>query len=188
MKKSAEKLCRRDLFKGMFRNITNIAVESLERSQPRLRPRPPGALTETIFLATCTRCGKCSQICPAGCIRPYDDPSKGYVLGTPYVDFTRKGCSFCMQCVANCPTGALSANSENEYRIGTAHISESACIAWKGAICGNCGFACKRQAIISDQNRRPKVQANLCNGCGICQSRCIASPNAIIIDDVIHDV
>src|SRR5262245_5949412 len=31
--------------------------------------RPPGALPESKFRETCSRCGRCAEVCPAQCIK-----------------------------------------------------------------------------------------------------------------------
>lgn len=73
------------------------------------RMRPPGALDEHDFLASCIKCGQCVQVCPVDAIK-LDDIVHGFGNGVPYIDSRRQACDFscdAVQCVLACPTGAL---------------------------------------------------------------------------------
>ena len=50
-----------------------------------VRLRPPGALLEQKFLASCIKCGQCVQVCPVEAIKlaELDD---GFGVGSPYID------------------------------------------------------------------------------------------------------
>lgn len=70
--------------------------------------RPPGALEEKEFLATCIKCGQCVQVCPYHTLHLLD-MTKGNSIGTPYVDARARGCYLCdlLPCVLACPSGSL---------------------------------------------------------------------------------
>ena len=75
---------------------------------PALALRPPGALAEADFLATCVRCGLCVRDCPYDTLKLSDlgDP---VATGTPYFLARKIPCEMCedIPCVKACPTGAL---------------------------------------------------------------------------------
>ncbi len=74
----------------------------------RLLLRPPGALDEDTFLASCIKCGQCLQVCPPQVIK-LAAISQGFGIGTPYITPREGGCILCsgLPCVLACPTGAL---------------------------------------------------------------------------------
>ena len=75
----------------------------------RKRLRPPGALDEKDFLASCIKCGQCVQVCPVQAIR-LADLVDGFGVGVPCIDARAQACDFscdAVQCVLACPTGAL---------------------------------------------------------------------------------
>ncbi|HMV01069.1 MAG TPA: 4Fe-4S dicluster domain-containing protein [Rhodocyclaceae bacterium] len=73
------------------------------------RLRPPGALDEQDFLASCIKCGQCVQVCPVQAIK-LADLVDGMGVGVPYIAARDQACDFscdAIQCVLACPTGAL---------------------------------------------------------------------------------
>lgn len=101
------------------------------------RLRPPAALAEKDFLASCIKCGQCVQVCPVSAIE-LADISDGYGVGTPYIQARSQACDFscdALQCVLACPTGSLShkINYPREVRIGLARLDRpELCLARQG--------------------------------------------------------
>lgn len=102
---------------------------------PRLRP--PGALDEDSFLASCIKCGQCVQVCPVVAI-VLADVDEGFGIGVPYIDARAQACDFscdAVQCVLACPTGALTheISKKEEVRMGIARLAEpDICLARQG--------------------------------------------------------
>jgi len=113
-KQSKTPISRRKFLKTSTLVATGAAISFGAVSVPllrsdRLRLRPPGALDESIFLASCIKCGQCLQVCPPQVIK-LDGISHGFGIGTPYIVPREKGgCILCsgLPCVLACPTGAL---------------------------------------------------------------------------------
>lgn len=103
--------------------------------QPRLRP--PGALAEAEFLASCIKCGQCVQVCPVEAIK-LADILDGFGVGVPYIEARDQACDFScdgLQCVLACPTGALTheLNYPHETRMGIARLARpELCLARNG--------------------------------------------------------
>lgn len=101
------------------------------------RIRPPGALDEAAFLASCIKCGQCVQVCPVEAIK-LADIGEGFGIGVPYVDTRQQACDFScdgLQCVLACPTGALTheINYSHETTMGIAKlVAPERCLAKQG--------------------------------------------------------
>jgi len=83
------------------------------------RLRPPGALDEEDFLASCIKCGQCLQVCPVSAIR-LGDIDEGYGIGVPFIAAREQACDFScegVQCVSACPTGALTYEKPNFFPV-----------------------------------------------------------------------
>jgi len=108
---------------------------------PRLKAseiflRPPGAVEEEDFLATCIKCGQCIQVCPYHTLS-FLDIGKGHLVGTPYVDARARGCYLCdlLPCVLACPSGALDhhVSVAKDVKMGIAFLKRpDTCLAMRG--------------------------------------------------------
>ena len=56
--------------------------------------------------------------------------------------------------------------------IGTAQLNRNTCIAWDDVICMACSDRCDVNAITTEHQRRARVDADICTGCGMCVSAC----------------
>ncbi len=98
---------------------------------PKLAPahpvlRPPGALKEKKFLATCIKCGQCLQVCPYHSVKLMDI-NHGLSMGAPVITPEKRGCYLCdlLPCVLSCPSGALDhkISDGRDVMMGKAEIS-----------------------------------------------------------------
>ncbi|MEJ2657009.1 MAG: 4Fe-4S binding protein [Desulfobacterales bacterium] len=136
--------------------------------------RPPGALTEKMFLSRCIKCGQCMRICPTNVIHPAGLQGGLEGLWTPVLDFRigTSGCQFnCIACGNLCPTAAIRPISiderlgRNRYaeqgpiKIGTAFVDRGRCLPWA--------------------MNRP---------CIVCQENCPVSPKAIRTREVFNPI
>lgn len=150
--------------------------------------RPPGAGDETRFLALCTKCDRCRSVCPTSVIAPATLEESLLLARTPKLDFKLGECTFCGECTKVCPTGALAPYVTEEISfdnathrkpnlsIGLAVVNEQRCLAWVDASgCTLCSQLCPYDAISLDEISRPLVDADACNGCGICEYICPSS-------------
>ena len=166
--------------------------------------RPPGSVDEERFGDLCVGCGQCIQVCP-GVLRPAG-PAEGFeALWTPIVVPTRAAChQDCNFCTQVCPTGAiepLSLERKRRFKMGTARIDRSLCLAHAGEEeCRSCLEECTSAGYHAIEMRwvkldisgipegafseleleemsrikAPHVQADACVGCGLCEYRCHA--------------
>lgn len=133
--------------------------------------RPPWALEEFDFTETCTRCGKCIEICPEKIL--LEGGSK-----FPVVEFKRGECTFCEECVTCCEPKALRfASDANHGEPWSLEVRVShTCIAQKGVVCQICGDQCLERVFRFRPRVGGAVQMEMdmdkCSGCGACIAPC----------------
>lgn len=167
------------------------------KRSPRLL-RPPGAVEEEV-LSRCLRCGACLAACPTGALRPALLEAGLAGLWTPFL-FPRSGyCRYtCNACGQACPSGAirpLSVAEKQVWVIGIARVDPTRCLTWtENRHCTVCQETCpvvgpavelRPEEALSPLGerirvKRPRVIADLCIGCGICEYNCPVEGEAAI--------
>lgn len=176
---------RRSFFRA---TIGRLLDEVARRTERRVAPgrffRPPGAAPELAFLAACTRCGACIDVCPVHAIVKAS-PGAGLAAGTPMIEPSIQPCTVCpdMPCAAACPTEALAVPARiwEEYHMAALELDPERCIAFQGVQCGVCARACPvgEDALTLDGEGRPVIHAEGCVGCGVCVRACVTLPSSL---------
>jgi MauM/NapG family ferredoxin protein len=177
--------------RNFFRSTLGRLVEEVtKRTERRLVPqrffRPPGALDEVAFIAACTRCGDCLDVCPVRAI-VNAPPGAGLAAGTPVIDPAIQPCTVCpdMPCAKVCPTEALTPPESlwEGYRLADLELVPERCIAFNDIECGICARVCPlgETAIGLDDQGRPIVRAEGCVGCGVCVRACVTTPSSLVL-------
>jgi ferredoxin-type protein NapG len=140
-KQSKKPISRRTFLKTSTLVVAGSAIAFGAVSVPLLRKerlllRPPGALDEDIFLASCIKCGQCLQVCPPQVIK-LAGIGQGFGIGTPYIIPREGACILCsgLPCVLACPTGALAHELSlgKDAEMGLAVISNpDTCLSIRG--------------------------------------------------------
>ena len=176
---------RRDFFRQAFGRLAReVTAATARRVAPRRYFRPPGAAEEIAFLASCTRCGDCIDVCPVHAIIKAP-PEAGLAAATPMIDPGLRACVVCadMPCAQACETGALVVPADGwaSIHMGTLALDPVRCIAFHGVSCGVCARACPvgERALALDQGGRPVIRPEGCVGCGVCVTACVTSPSSL---------
>ena len=161
--------------------------------------RPPGALKEDDFLATCIRCMRCVDACPNHAIKSLPTSAGAHRAGTPYLKPREQACMLCsriegdyLRCTEVCPSGALQPilktidHVRRNVQMGVAKIDFNLCYSYNNYTCGTCVYACPLQGIALRAGlwERPIVNEEACIGCGLCERACIRYPQAIRVQPV----
>ena len=163
--------------------------ENLRASQ-ELGIMPPGAGTLEHFKQNCTGCYACVAACPGDVIKPatFEYGPDGILL--PTLKYNGHFCGYeCNACSSACPSGALSPLTLKEKKrtaIGKAIYMPGKCIVFQaGTDCGACDEHCPTKAITmvpvpgKSFLYYPKLNRDLCIGCGGCEYICPQKPKAI---------
>jgi ferredoxin-type protein NapF len=153
------------------RDFLTAFRKPIEKAQAKetLVVRPPYGKEEALFQSGCGACE--SKACESAC------EEKIIVIaadGTPILNFSQKGCTFCDACLEACSEGVLSVEHLHTQEQINARfiIGVEACVAHNGVICFSCKEPCIDDAILFNGLFNPVIDMNLCTGCGFCQSRC----------------
>jgi ferredoxin len=162
--------------------------------------RPPGSVPEPEFLERCIRCGECMKVCPTHAIQPALLEAGAEGTWTPFLDMDVGYCEYeCTLCGQVCPTDAireLSVEEKQKVKIGLAYFDRNRCLPYAYArSCIVCEEHCptptkaiwyEEVEVLTSRGERvvvkqPRVEAELCIGCGICQNKCPMSDRAAVL-------
>ena len=164
--------------------LAKAGMKKLSGFAARFRILPPGAGNAERFAARCTSCQLCTANCPAKIIVPAP-----HGLGPVSLDLTKGACQFnCNRCSQVCPTGAirpLTLAAKQKTKIAEARFNPRTCIVFQdGAKCGKCADACPVKAVTLRRTGAPRLNTQLCIGCGACQQVCPAPEKAMTVHEI----
>ena len=137
-----------------------------------MQVRPPYGFNESFFQNECPTCE--TNACVASC-------DEEIIIidakGTPILNFTKSGCTFCEECAEACAEngkGVLSvSNIHTSEKLNAAFtISTINCVAHNGVICSSCTEPCIDDAILFNGMFNPVIDKGRCTGCGFCIQKC----------------
>jgi len=139
-----------------------VETEQKQQEQPSII-RPPYSLNSDF--SVCKECdGACIQACEEQIIKRYKD-------GSPYIVFNYKGCTFCEKCAEVCEYQVLDKNKPAKIYMDI-QINQNKCMSWNNIMCFACKDPCIDNAIRFEGIFKPKIEIDLCSGCGFCISVC----------------
>ncbi len=150
---------RRELFSSLASSVKKAAQE-----KPEQQIRPPYNNDASLFHKECPACdAKCATVCEVEIIKIAQD-------ATPYLDFSKNGCTYCDDCALACDFGVLTLENKKQIN-ATVTIHTEECVSWEGVMCFSCKDPCLENAIDFKAMFMPSINDN-CTACGFCISRC----------------
>ena len=150
---------------------------------------PPGSVSVARFTSTCTACHLCVSACPAQVLAPSFLEYGILGMMQPRMDFGSGHCNYdCNICMNVCPSGVLlplSLERKQTTQLGVARFIMKNCVVFTDRTnCGACSEHCPTKAVDmvpfpDAANRRlliPKVNPDICIGCGGCEHACPTRP------------
>ena len=127
--------------------------------------RPPYYKDINLFLTNCIKCETkdCSTVCEENIIKILED-------GTPKLDFSNSGCTYCDLCATSCSIDVLTLENKKQIE-GKIEIDVLSCLAWQNTMCFSCKDPCLDDAIEFIGLFRPTIKDN-CTSCGFCIKVC----------------
>ena len=155
---------RRELFSSL---ASKLKGKDLKKDSPERHIRPPYYSDESLFLTECSKCeAACAPVPEEEIIKIADD-------NTPYLDFSKSGCTFCDECAKACEFGVLSVEDMRNINAEVT-ISKNECLSWNAVMCFSCKDPCLDNAIDFKAMFMPEINNDKCTSCGFCLSRCPA--------------
>ncbi|MDR2887358.1 MAG: 4Fe-4S binding protein [Bacteroidales bacterium] len=153
---------------------------------------PPGSISHDNFLNACTACHLCVSACPTDVLKPSFLEYGLFGIMQPFMDYRVSFCNFeCVKCSEVCPSGAilpLTVEQKITTQTGKVRFVENNCIVYTDKTsCGSCSEHCPTQAVTMapyiGELTIPKINTDICVGCGACEYACPVTPyKAIIVD------
>jgi len=148
---------RRELFGSLASSLNDT------KKQEKLL-RPPYFRDESLFHNECSKCdAKCAAVCEVEIIKVADDK-------TPYLDFSKSGCTYCDECARACEFGVLNIIDKKLLNADIT-INKKSCLSWSHTMCFSCKDPCLDNAIDFAAMFMPVINEK-CTSCGFCISRC----------------
>jgi ferredoxin-type protein NapF len=127
--------------------------------------RPPYGNDAITFDSVCKACeGSCVSACEEVIIIRGDD-------GTPRLDFSNSGCTYCDACALACEPNALDVVFKQRIDASVT-IDELSCLSWQKTMCFSCKDPCMHNAIDFVGMFRPTIYQEACTACGLCLNVC----------------
>ncbi len=151
---------RRELFTNIIKPFNN------EKEKIQFI-RPPYFFNKTDFMK-CINCE--TKDCKIAC----DEDTAIIKIqkdGTPIIDISINGCTYCDDCATACKDDVL--KIENKKNINAIFsIDPLKCMGWNQTMCFSCKDPCLDDAIIFQGMFKPTIDTDLCTSCGFCLTVC----------------
>lgn len=147
---------------------------------------PPGSESLDNFTSNCTACHLCVAACPTQVLQPSFLEYGLLGIMQPHMDYKSGFCNYdCVICGDVCPSGAILPQvleTKKLIQLGKAKFVKDNCIVYsQGTDCGACAEHCPTKAVRMELDpevnlKAPKINEEICIGCGACEYACPTFP------------
>ena len=160
---------RRELFSFLSSSVKEVVREN---ANDQMIVRPPYYNDINAFATECQNCeAQCASLCQEQIIIIGEDK-------TPYLDFSKRGCTYCDECAVGCPSDVLLVENKSKI-VADIMINKDKCLSWQGVMCFSCKDPCLEDAIDFKAMFMPEIN-DKCTSCGFCIGRCPAEAIDIV--------
>lgn len=151
--------------RGFFKSFSIPFSEEEEQVWQPIRL--PYNKDKTLFETVCVTCEDkpCIPVCDENIIKVLDD-------GSVFLDFSKRGCTYCDACAEACNKEVLILDEEIDRIEAHIKLDMTKCMAWNGVICSSCRDVCYDRAIKFLGMLRPEIVYDNCTNCGFCIGVC----------------
>lgn len=158
---------RRELFSSLASSFKKESREGRQEKVLRQKIlRPPYYRDENAFHKGCMECEDkpCATVCEEQIIIIGED-------GTPKLDLSVSGCTFCDDCAIACEFDVLHVEAMKKIEVKI-EINVLECMSWHKTMCFSCKDPCAENAIEFLGMFRPTINEEKCTSCGLCMHTC----------------
>lgn len=150
--------------RGFFKSFSTPFSDQEQEWQPI---RLPYNRDKSLFETVCLSCEDkpCIRVCHEDIIKVLDD-------GSVFLDFSKRGCTYCDACAEACDKEVLILDEELDRIQAHIELDMTKCMAWKDIICSSCRDVCYDSAIKFLGMLRPEIVYDNCTNCGFCIGVC----------------
>lgn len=154
-----------DSRRGFFTSLVALATGGGKEKKP-FHPLLPGFITDKRDNCLSCTTSACKNICEEGIVIHTEST-------VPYLDFSRRGCTFCGECITACESDCFIAEPITKIK-AEVRIGILGCLAWNKTICRSCADVCNDKAIQFNGLFNPEIDTQKCTACGFCVGVCPA--------------
>jgi ferredoxin-type protein NapF len=150
--------------RGFFSSL--VSLTQVKEKEVAFFPLLPGFIPNSA--QGCLECttSACKTVCEEGIV-----VREG--TAEPYLDFSRRGCTFCGECITACESDCFVAEPVKALK-AEIQIGILSCLAWNKTICRSCADVCNEKAIQFTGLWFPEIDPLACTACGFCVGVCPA--------------